>query len=230
MNAGNDVYLDGLEKVSVLMICLGTDLAAEVCRHLSPEEIEKISRGILRWKQVPSHVRAGVLEEFREIRMARDYIAEGGLEYAQRLLERALGPQRAGTLIRRLTASSQAPPFESLRNSDPAQLFQFIQNEHPQTIALVLAHLPPDLSAMVLTGLPPEVQADVAMRIVTMTRTAPEVIEEVEQVIQAKLTTMVDRVTTTVGGPQSLVEILNRGDRSTERVILQSLASEQPEL
>lgn len=171
-----------------------------------------------------------VLEEFYEVCLAQQYIAEGGINYAKELLDKALGEDRAKDVIGRLTASLQVRPFEFVRKADPSQLLNFIQEEHPQTIALILAYLPSSQAAAVVSALPPEKQADVAKRIALMDRTSPDVIKEVEKVLEKKLSSLVNQDYTIVGGVDAIVSILNTVDRSTEKHIMETLEIEEPEL
>ena len=171
-----------------------------------------------------------VVSEFYQMVMAKDYISTGGLEYAQSVLEKALGSEKAMDIINRLTTSLQVRPFDFLRKTDPSQLTNFIQNEHPQTIALIMAYLDPDQAATVLGSLQSEFQADVAKRIAMMDRTSPEVIREVERVLERKLSTLVTNDFTTAGGVKAIVEVLNRVDRTTEKSIIENLEVDNPEL
>ncbi|MCI6752919.1 MAG: flagellar motor switch protein FliG, partial [Selenomonas bovis] len=174
--------------------------------------------------------KAAVISEFYQMAMAKDYISTGGLEYAQNVLEKALGAEKAMDIINRLTTSLQVRPFDFLRKTDPSQLMNFIQNEHPQTIALIMAYLEPDQAATVLSSLPPDQQADVAKRIAVMDRTSPDVIREVERVLERKLSSLVTQDFTSAGGVKSIVEVLNRVDRTTEKSIIENLEVDNPEL
>lgn len=171
-----------------------------------------------------------VLNEFYQVCLAQQYIAEGGIGYAKELLEKALGEQKAQDVITKLTASLQVRPFEFIRKTDPSQVLNFIQDEHPQTIAMILSYLSPAQSAMILGALTPEKQADVAKRIAMMDRTSPDVIKEVERVLERKLASLLNQDYTIVGGVDAIVDILNTVDRGTEKHIMESLEIEQPEL
>ena len=171
-----------------------------------------------------------MIKEFYEICLAQQYIAEGGIGYAKELLENALGADKAMEVIGRLTASLQVKPFEFVRKADASQLLNFIQDEHPQTIALILSYLPAGQAAQIISALPPERQADVAMRIATMDRTSPDVIKEVERVLETKLASLVNQEYNVIGGVDAVVEILNTVDRGTEKHIMESLEIEEPEL
>ena len=170
------------------------------------------------------------MNEFYQICLAQDYIAEGGIGYAKEILEKALGTQKALDIINKLTVSLQVRPFDFVRRADPGQLLNFIQNEHPQTIALILAYLKPSQSSLVLSALPQEKQADVSRRIAIMGRTSPEVIKEVEKVLEKQLSSLVNEDFTIAGGIQAIVDILNNVDRGTEKNIMETLEIEDTDL
>lgn len=218
------------EKAAILFIAIGGEYAAKLFEHMDDEEIESITLEIANNKQVSAEQKAEVLGEFYQMIMASDYISTGGLEYAQGVLEKALGSDKAMEILNRLTTSLQVRPFDFLRKIDPSQLLNFIQNEHPQTIALVMAYLEPDQAAIIMTGLSAEMQADVAKRIATMDRTSPDVIREVERVLERKISSMLTQDFTTAGGIPAIVEVLNRVDRTTEKAIVETLEVDDPEL
>lgn len=231
MAATNNVSdISGIQKAAILLIALGPERSAQVFKHLKDDEIEQLTLEIANTKSVPSDLKDAVLDEFYEVCLAQQYIAEGGIAYAKELLDKALGEDRARDVIGKLTASLQVRPFEFVRKADPSQLLNFIQDEHPQTIALILAYLPSSQAAAVVGALAPEKQADVARRIATMDRTSPDVIKEVEKVLEKKLASLVNQDYTIVGGVDSIVSILNTVDRSTEKHIMENLEVEDPEL
>ena len=199
-------------------------------KHLGEDEIEKLTLEIANQRKLSSEQKEKVMHEFHQLCMAREYISTGGLEYARDILEKALGADKAGSIINRLTSSLQIRPFDFARKTDPSQLLNFIQNEHPQTIALIMAYLQPDQAGAILSGLPPDRQIDVARRIATMDRTSPEVIRDVERILERKLSSIATEDFTTAGGVDSVVEVLNRVDRTTERTIVESLEVQDPEL
>jgi flagellar motor switch protein FliG len=222
--------ISGIQKAAILLISLGPERSAEVFKHLKEDEIEQLTLEIANTKSVSSELRDGVLDEFYEVCLAQQYIAEGGIAYAKELLDKALGEDRAKDVIGRLTASLQVRPFEFVRKADPTQLLNFIQDEHPQTIALILSYLPASQAAAVIKALEPDKQADVAKRIAMMDRTSPDMIKEVEKVLEKKLASLVNQDYTIVGGVDSIVSILNTVDRSTEKHIMETLEIEEPEL
>lgn len=220
----------GREKAAMLLISLGPEKSAEIFKHLKEEEIEQLTLEIANIRTVSPDEKERVMEEFYQICLAQEYIAEGGISYAKEILEKALGTQKALDIINKLTVSLQVRPFDFVRKADPSQLLNFIQNEHPQTIALILAYLKPQQSSVVLSALPQEKQADVARRIATMDRTSPEVIKEVERVLEKKLSSLVTEDFTAAGGVQAIVDILNSVDRGTEKYIMETLEIEDTDL
>ncbi|WP_317950780.1 flagellar motor switch protein FliG, partial [Rossellomorea marisflavi] len=192
--------LTGKQKAAILLISLGPDVSASVYKHLSEEEIEKLTLEISGVKKVETEAKEGILEEFHHIAMAQDYISQGGIGYAKTVLEKALGADQATAIINRLTSSLQVRPFDFARKADAAQILNFIQNEHPQTIALILSYLDPQQAGQILSELPQEVQADIARRIALMDGTSPEVISEVEAILEKKLSATVTQDYTQTGG------------------------------
>ena len=227
---GGQREMDGVEKAATLLITLGPEKSAKIFKHLKEEEIEQLTLEIANTSSVSPQTKEKVLSEFYEICLAQQYIAEGGIGYAKELLEKALGEEKAKDVIGKLTASLQVRPFEFIRKTDPSQLLNFIQDEHPQTIALILSYLPASQASMVVSSLPPEKQADVARRIAQMDRTSPDVIKQVEKVLERKLSSLVNQDYTIVGGVDAIVSILNSVDRGTEKHIMETLEVEEPEL
>ncbi len=222
--------ISGLQKAAILLITLGPERSAGIFKHLKEEEIEELTLEIANTRTVGPDVKEEVLEEFYGVCLAQQYIAEGGIGYARELLEKSLGSEKAMDVIGRLTASLQVKPFEFVRKTDASQLINFIQDEHPQTIALILSYLAPQQAARIISGLAPDRQADVARRIAVMDRTSPDVIKEVEAILEQKLASLVNQDYTIIGGVDSVVEILNSVDRGTEKHIMESLEIEEPEL
>ena len=222
--------VSGLTKSAILLIALGPEKSAKIFKHLKEDEIEQLTLEIANTRSVSPQTKEDVMAEFYQVCIAQQYIAEGGISYAKELLEKALGVEKAQDVISKLTASLQVRPFEFIRKTDPAQLLNFIQDEHPQTIALILSYLPAHQSSMIVSALPLEKQADVAKRIAKMDRTSPDVIKEVERVLEKKLSSLVNQDYTIVGGVDAIVDILNTVDRGTEKHIMENLEIEEPEL
>ncbi|MGV3467039.1 MAG: flagellar motor switch protein FliG [Heyndrickxia sp.] len=228
--ASREKGLSGKQKAAILLISLGPDVSASVYKHLTEEEIEKLTLEISGVKKVATETKEEILDEFHNIALAQDYISQGGIGYAKTVLEKALGPEQAATIINRLTSSLQVKPFDFARRAEPSQILNFIQNEHPQTIALILSYLEPEKAGQILSELPQDVQADIARRIAIMDRTSPEIISEVEAILEQKLSSTVTQDYTQTGGIEAVVEVLNGVDRSTEKTILDSLEIQDPEL
>ncbi|HEY4601553.1 MAG TPA: flagellar motor switch protein FliG [Cerasibacillus sp.] len=222
--------LTGRQKAAILLISLGPDISAQIYKYLTEEEIEKLSLEISSVKKVDSDIKEEIIDQFHQIVQAQDFISQGGIGYAKTVLEKAFGKQEASNIINRLTQSLQVRPFDFARKADPQQVLNFIQNEHPQTIALVLSYLDPEQAGQILSELPQEVQADVAKRIATMDSTSPEIISQVEHVLERHISSSFTEDYTQAGGIQAVVEVLNGVDRSTERTILDALEVQDPEL
>jgi flagellar motor switch protein FliG len=221
----------GVQKAAIFIMQVGKDRAAPVLRSLREQEVSEIMAEVARLSNLEKEAIEEVLNEFRETFIARAHVAQGGYEAARELLEASYGGDKAEEILVNLGVTLVAAPFEFLRRTDTRQVLSYLQDEHPQTIALVLAHMNPDAAAMVLSALPEEEQRDVAQRIASMDRTSPEVIEQVEAILEKKLSTVIQQADfTSAGGIQSLVDILNRSDRATERLILEGLERNNPEL
>ena len=222
--------MSGLQKSAILLIALGPEKSANLFKHLKEEEIEELTLEIANTRSITPQIKEGIIEEFYQLCLAQQYIAEGGIGYAKELLEKALGAEKAMSVIGKLTASLQVKPFEFVRKTDASQLLNFIQDEHPQTIALILSYLSPIQASMIISALPPERQADVAKRVAMMDRTSPDIIKEVEKILESKLANLVNQDYTIIGGVDAVVEILNAVDRGTEKHIMETLEIEEPEL
>jgi flagellar motor switch protein FliG len=220
----------GRQKAAIFLVTIGSEVSSEIFKYLREDEIETLTFEIARLETIDAEQKDAILQEFQELMMANQFISTGGIDYARELLEKSLGSQKAIDIINRLTSSLQVRPFDFIRRTDPAHLLNFIQQEHPQTIALILAYLEPQKASVILQNLPHEVQSDVARRIATMDRTSPEVLREVERVLENKLSTLSSEDYTTAGGVESIVEILNLVDRASEKQIIEALEDDDPEL
>jgi len=225
-----DDHLSGLQKAAILLITLGPERSAEVVKYLADSEIEQLTLEMANMRKVSEEQCDAVMDEFHKMCLASNYIAQGGIDYAREVLERALGEQRAFDIIGRLSASLKMRPFDMVRRTDPKQLFSFIQGEHPQTIALIMTHLPPDKSAILLSSLPQEVQPEVTKRIALMGRTSPEILKEIEKVLENKISNLAPTDYSASGGMQAVVDMLNRTDPGTLKTIMDVLEKEDPDL
>ncbi len=222
--------LSGKQKAAILLITLGPQKSSEIFKHLNEEEIEELTLEIANMRMVSPEVKDEVMEDFYQMCLAQEYISEGGINYAKDVLERALGSQKAVDIINKLTTSLQVRPFEFIRKADGNQILNYIQNEHPQTIALILAYLTPNQAGQLLSKLPQEKQAEITRRVAIMDRTSPEIIKEIERVLESKFSTMVSQDYTSAGGLESIVSILNSVDRGTEKYIMEELETQDAEL
>ena len=222
--------LSGKQKAANFFIFLGPEKSAQIFKHLNEEEIEQITLEIANVRQVPADKVDDIFREFYEMALASQFIGQGGIGYAKEVLERAYGEEKTIEIIGRISASLQVRPFDFMRKTEPSQLLNFIQSEHPQTIALILAYLEPEKSSSILSALPPDQQAEVAKRIAIMDTTSPEVIKQVERVLERKLSSIAPQELTAAGGIKSVVEIINRVDRGTEKTIMEAMEVQDPEL
>jgi flagellar motor switch protein FliG len=221
----------GVRKVAILLVQLGQEQASKLLSHLSESEVESISAEISRLDRLSREETEAVLAEFRTLATAQAHVARGGPGFARALLEESLGAERAEAVMNRLAASAMKLPFQFLHRADPRQLLSFIANEHPQVIAVVLAHLSSDKATLVLSGLEAELQADVAHRIAVMDRTSPDVLKGLEAALERKMSSVLQPMEmSTIGGLDPLIQIINRSDRATERLIVEGLQARDPEL
>jgi len=220
----------GRQKAAILLISLGPEVSAQIFKHLREDEIEQLTLEIANVRKVDGADKETILSEFHQICLAQEYISQGGIMYAREILEKALGEQKALEVINRLTATLQVRPFDFARKADASQILNFIQNENSQTIALVLSYLQAEQSSQILSSLPQDKQAEVARRVALMDSTSPEVISQVERILEQKLSATVTQDYTSAGGIESIVHILNGVDRGTERTILDALEIQDPEL
>ncbi|MBS3908374.1 MAG: flagellar motor switch protein FliG [Actinobacteria bacterium] len=219
------------QKAAILLLALGPDLSAQVLKRLNEGEVELLVAEIAHVEKLPQGVTDKVLSEFHDLYEAQGFITSGGLEYASDILERALGKNKAREIIERLSATLEIAPFHFLRNADPNEILSFIEDEHPQTIALVLTHLRPEQASLILKQLETVLRAEVVRRIALMDRTTPDIIAEVENILESKVSSLArGQEYAAVGGLDATVKILNQVDRGTERAILEILEDENPEL
>lgn len=223
--------LGGLRKAALLLVQMGREHSAAILGQLKDSEVEEITAEIVRLQNVDPDIADGVVTEFHQLAMARRYVGQGGFAFAQEVLEATLGPGRATEILGRISAAVMEMPFQFLQRADPRQVLSFVQDEHPQTIALVLAHMTADQAATILSGLSPVLQADVAHRIAVMDRTSPDIIKSVEAMLERKLSSVLQPADLSeIGGLTPLIEIINRADRATERMILEGLEGRDPAL
>lgn len=222
--------LDGVVKAAILLLSLDDEIATALLQHLPTGVVEEITRSLASLGQVPSELSDEVMEEFYSLRIASQYAKEGGLDYARRLLEKSLDPKLADRMIQQIQTQVQRTPFAFLQKAESENLLTFIQDEHPQTIALIISHLAHHKASEILMGLPEEKQIEVVRRVAHMEQTSPEVISEVEAGLESRLSNMLMHSMDKVGGIETVAEVLNLCDRSTEKVIMEGVEAEDPDL
>jgi flagellar motor switch protein FliG len=222
--------INGVRKSAILLLSLPQEQAAEILKRLPPEAVEEVSREIASINDVPKDTRNVVFGEFYNLALANSFLNEGGLEYAKTLIRKSMAGADADRVIKQVTQQVQTTPFSFLQKAESENLLTFIQDEHPQTIALILAHLPPQKASEILVGLPSQKQIEVVKRVANMEQTNPEVIKEVETGLEHRLSDIVSQTFEKAGGVDTVAEILNLADRSTEKGIMEGLEAEDPDL
>lgn len=222
--------MDSVQKAALILIAMGVQNAAQVLKNLNDTEIEKISIEIAKLRNVPADILGAVIEEYYQLMLANQYIVQGGLEYAKKVLESAWGHKKAEEIVKRVEASTEMSAFYLLQTVDDKQLLSFLQNEHPQTAALILANLKPPQAAAILSELPEETQSEIAFRLATMEKTLPELIDDIEYVLREQIGTVFGGDLSTTGGAEAVAEILNSASRSAEKNILDRLREKEPKL
>ena len=225
-----DTDLNGIRKAAVLLISMDEETAAHVFQNLSKQEIMNISLEIAKLESVMSSTINQVNNEFLQMIKAREYVATGGMEFAQTILERAFGPTESRDLVERIRGSIQSSGFNRLQKAEATQLVNFLIKEHPQTIALVLSYLKPEQTAEVLAELPEEMQIDVAYRIATLGKISPYLLHQVEEVIESLADSVVSEDMSSSGGAGALAQILNQANNDTEKSVLEHLEEVDPEM
>jgi len=222
----------GLHKAAILMVILGEDAASQLYRHLPPTEVEQISQGIAGLKSVDSETALAVLEEFERLVRAGDYLAQGGKEYANKLLVKAFGEEGAQELLHQvsLTAEMSAGQLDSLRQADPQQLAKFIEEEHPQTIALILAHLEAKQASALLMRLPEELRSEAIKRLAQLRQFSPEMAQRVSLVLHKRLDSLGEQSRRAYAGLRGVADVMNRLELATAKTILEGIEKEDPKL
>ena len=222
--------LTGAQKAATLLIALGVETAGEVLRKMDDADVEQVSIEIAQLRNVSSNLVEGVLLEYRDMAMARDYIGQGGVPYARDVLQKALGPRRADEIMMRVEAAMEVSAFHLLQTVETSQLTTFLQNEHPQTAALILAHLNPRKAADIVASLPSDLQNEIMYRLATMGKTSPEMLNDIEDVIRNQIGSLIGAELSVTGGIGQVAEILNATSRSAERSILDDIRKRSDEL
>jgi flagellar motor switch protein FliG len=222
----------GMQKAATLLVLLGEQASAEILKHLDEDEVQLVSREVARITSIGSEQAEGLLEEFYDMTLAREYVLKGGVDYARRLLVSAFGPESAQRLLDRLmkTLGSELASFDELQKADPQQLAKFIHNEHPQMVALILSHLNASQAAALLISLPGEIRADVALRMANLDRISPDIISKIAGIIGQKLKALGEFSRESYGGVRAVSEMFNRMDSGNSREILDKIEGQAADL
>ena len=222
--------LTGKQKAALLLITLDVDTASELFKLLDPADVEKVTIEIANLPSIPSNVTGQVIEEFYQMMIAREYIIQGGMDYARTLLEKTFGLNRAAEILEKVRVLTQVRGFEGLKKADSSHLANFLQKEHPQTIALILSHLPPDQTAAILTELPDDIRADVVYRIATLGKISPTLLSEVESVVDSLVESGINENIRQTGGTRAVANILNKCNNTVARFLIESIEQQSPDL
>ncbi|MFW5973430.1 MAG: flagellar motor switch protein FliG [Bacteroidota bacterium] len=220
----------GIQKAAITLIALGTEAASRVLKNMRDDEVERITVEIARCRNISSDVVESTLVEFKDMSMARNYVAQGGVSFARETLEAALGPRRADEIMMRVEAAMEVSAFHLLQTVETAQLTNFLQNEHPQTAALIVAHLNPRKAADIVSGLAPQLQQEIMFRLATMGKTSPELLRDIEDVIRQQIGSVIGTELSSSGGIESVAEILNNTSRTAEKSIMEAIRERNAEL
>jgi flagellar motor switch protein FliG len=222
----------GLHKAAILLVILGEDAASQIYRHLPPAEVEQVTREIATMQSIEADTALAVLEEFERLVMTGDYLAQGGKDYANKLLIKAFGEEGAQELLRQvsLTAEMSAGKLDSLRKADPQQLAKFIEGEHPQTIALILAHLEAKQASTLLMRLPEELRSEAVKRLAQLRQFSPEMAQRVSLVLHKRLEALGEQSRRAYAGLRGVADVMNRLEITTAKTILEGIEKEDPKL
>ncbi len=222
--------VSGIRKAALLFLAIDVETAASIMKYLDSEQVEKISTEIAKIKNVSSKVVDDIVKEFHEMVIAREYVLEGGIEYAQMLLEKSLGVAKAQEIIEKVKSLTTMKGFDFLKKADSAQLVSFLSKEHPQTIALILSHLSPDKTAEALRELPADLRSDVAFRIATLGKVAPSTLKQIEKIVDELAGSSLNQTVTKIGGTKSIATILNKMNVKLTKEILQNFEMWDPDV
>jgi len=222
--------LTGRQKAAILLMSMDVDVASKVFKELEMKEVEAIAVEITNLRDLPPTIVEDVIEEFYQLMTAQSYMVEGGIEYAQMLLEKSYGIERAREIIEKIRVLTTVRGFNILKKSDSAQLASFLSKEHPQTIALILSHLTPDQSADVLAEFKEDLRTDVIMRIATIGKVSPQLVSEIEHVVDQIAEQTISQNLAQAGGAQLVANILNKSNNALAKAMLENIEEKKPEM
>jgi len=222
--------LSGRQKAAILLMSLDVDIAAKVFKELDMHEVEQIAVEITNLKDLSSNIIEEVIEEFYQLMTAQSYMVEGGIDFAQVLLEKSYGLDRAKDIIEKIRVLTTVRGFNILKKADPQQLASFLSKEHPQTIALILSHLSPDQSAEVLNEFKEDLRIDSIQRIAKLGKVSPTLLSQIEHVVDEIAETTLSQDMAIAGGAQLVANILNRSTNASAKAMLESIETRDFEL
>jgi len=222
--------LDGITKAAIVLLAIGSERAGKVLKTMTTKAVEEVTRELASLGRVPTELQSQVMKEFYNISIASQFANEGSLDYAKQLLMSSMDPKAAERMLGQIQTQVQRTPFSFLQRAESENLMAFIQDEHPQTIALIICHLPHHKAGEILSALPMQKQIEVIKRVANMEQTNPEVIREVERGLESRLSSMLMQNMEKAGGVDTVAEILNLTDRSSEKAIMEGLEAEDPDL
>jgi flagellar motor switch protein FliG len=224
--------MTGIRKAAILLVLLGDDVASDVFRHLSTHEVQRLTQEIAELSYISSEEAAQVLQEYHQLSLTQDYLAQGGQEYATQLLVKAFGKDGASALLEQVMQAQEASVLnlDTLQKADPTQLVKFVEGEHPQTIALVLAHLGARTATSLLVLLPEKLRAEAVRRLAGMQQFSTEMVKRISVVLHKKLAALGEQSRRAYGGVSAVAEMLNRVDRKYSEEILTAIEQEDPKL
>lgn len=217
-------------RAAIVLVMLGEEVASEILKHLNQEEAKELSKAIYLLGSIQPHEAETALQEFHQLASAHEYVVQGGLEFARKILSGAYGGDTAKKVLDHVTKSFGPINLDLLAKSDPQQLAKFIEQEHPQTVALVMAHLPATMAAQMLSAFGAEMRADVVMRMASIEQISQDIITRITAILKQKLQAVGDFSRQSYGGVRAVSELLNRLDWNASKNILEQIEGNDPNL
>lgn len=232
MTASDELALNGRRKAAILLVLLGDDVAAGVYKMLPSTELREITQEIAELEYVSPKIATHVLEEYHKLALTQEYLAQGGMDYASKLLVKAFGEHGARALLEEVSKSQEASAqnLDTIQKTDPSQLVKFLQGEHPQTIALVLAHLNPRAARSVLLLLPEKIRAQTVKRLAQMQQFSPEMVKKISLVLHQRLIQLGQQSRRSYGGVKAVADLLNQVDQLSSGAILENIEQDDAQL
>ena len=227
-----ETTLPGMRKAAVLLVLLGEEMASQIFRHLPQQDLEHVTKEIAELEYVDPNTALAVLEEYHRMALTQDYLAQGGTDFAQKLLVKSFGEDGARQLLRQVSRAAEmsANKLDSLQKADPQQLAKFLESEHPQTIALILAHVDAKQASELLMRLPEALRAETLKRLAQLRQFSPEIAEKVSVSLHKRLQALGEQHRRAYAGFQGVADLLNRMDPAQAKSILESIEKDDPKV